>query len=60
MESTTHIKIPIIKGDVVLHTLSNLYFICENDQQARWMNLPFAFYIPVPADVVPKSYFDKK
>lgn len=48
----------IVKGDIVLHMLSKLYFICENDQQARWMNMN-PYYQLVPSDVVPKSYFAK-
>lgn len=32
----------INKGDLVLHKLSRLIFICENGQQERWMNMnPF-------------------
>ena len=32
----------ITKGDIVFHKLSGLFFICENNQQARWMNMnPF-------------------
>lgn len=26
------------KGDVVLHTLSTLHFVCENTHHERWMN----------------------
>lgn len=48
----------ISKGDLVLHTLSNLYFICENNQQARWMNSN-PYYQSVPSDAVPASYHAK-
>lgn len=48
----------IKKGDTVLHLLSKLYFKCENDQQARWMNQN-PFYKLVPSDIVPDSYFKK-
>ena len=45
-------------GDIVLHSLSGLYFRCENKKQERWMNMN-EFYSTVPKDSVPKSYFDK-
>lgn len=48
----------IKKGDTVLHQLSRLYFKCENNQQARWMNMN-PFYKIVPGDSVPASYFKK-
>lgn len=48
----------IYKGDLVLHTLSKLYFICENNQQAKWMNMN-RYYQWVPSDTVPKSYHAK-
>jgi len=48
----------IVKGDMVLHTLSGLYYMCENNQQARWMNMS-PFYQCVPADTMPESYFHK-
>lgn len=48
----------IKKGDTVLHELSGLYYRCENNQQARWMNMN-PFYKLVPGDIVPDSYFIK-
>ena len=48
----------INKGDIVLHTLSGLYYICENPKQARWMNMS-QYYELQPKDIVPKSYFQK-
>lgn len=47
----------IQKGDIVLHTLSNLYFICENNKMSRWMNMN-NFYIKVD-NVTTKDYFKK-
>lgn len=48
----------IKKGDIVLHALSGLYYICENPKQARWMN-ENPYYELQPKDTVPKSYFNK-
>jgi len=48
----------IVKGDVALHTLSKLYFICENNKMARWMNMNH-FYQLVDKESVPRSYFYK-
>jgi hypothetical protein len=46
-------------GDIVRHELSNLYFICENKKQERWMNMN-PYYVRVePKDWPPKAYFDK-
>lgn len=45
--------------DIVLHQLSGLYYICENNKQARWMNMN-EYYIPVPEFMwPPKDYFKK-
>ena len=49
---------PIKKGDIVLHELSKLYFRCDNEKMARWMNMN-PYYKKVPSDVVPESYFKK-
>lgn len=27
------------KGDIVIHLLSGLYFLCENNKMERWMNM---------------------
>lgn len=48
----------IKKGDTVLYQLSGLYYKCENEKQARWMNMN-PFYKIVPSDIVPESYFKK-
>lgn len=45
-------------GDIVLHGLSKLYFKCENKKHERWMNMN-PYYIRVPNDSVPESYFYK-
>jgi len=45
-------------GDTVLHTLSNLYFICENKKHEKWMNTN-QYYIQVSKDSVSPSYFKK-
>ncbi len=45
-------------GDIVLHTLSKLYYICENKKQERWMNMN-QYYVLQDRDVVPESYFYK-
>lgn len=53
-------KIQIKKGDIVRHLPSGLFYICENDRQARWMNDKDAFYVYVyPASHPPKEYFNK-
>ena len=46
----------ITKGDVVLHTLSGLFYRCENQKHEKWMN-ESPFYRLVPKDSVPESYF---
>lgn len=45
-------------GDIVLHTLSGLYYYCENRKQERWMNMS-TYYKTVPKDTVPDTYFKK-
>ena len=48
----------IIKGDIVFHQLSGLYYECENNKQARWMNMN-PYYIVASKQEVPESYFTK-
>jgi hypothetical protein len=48
----------IIVGDIVFHTLSKLYFICENNKQERWMNMN-SHYIKTNDADLPKTYFKK-
>lgn len=49
----------IKKGDIVLHQLSGLFFICENAKMERWMNMN-EYYIAVPEFMhPPKEYFIK-
>jgi len=48
----------IKKNDIVLHSLSGLYFICENAKHEKWMNIN-PFYMIVPKDIVSESYFKK-
>lgn len=45
-------------NDIVLHTLSKLYYICENKKQERWMSMN-PFYVLQDRGVVPRSYFEK-
>lgn len=45
-------------GDIVLHKLSGLYFICENRKHERWMN-ENPYYVIAPKDAVTKEYFYK-
>lgn len=46
-------------GDIVLHQLSQLYFICENKKHEKWMNMN-RFYVLAPLDVpLPPNYFKK-
>lgn len=45
-------------NDIVLHQLSKLYFICENNKQMRWMNMN-EFYVKVDKSVVPEGFFNK-
>jgi len=42
----------IKKGDIVIHTLSKLYFRCENQKMERWMNMN-PFY---KLSVLPEGY----
>lgn len=44
--------------DIVLHTLSGLYYHCENNKQEKWMNQN-TYYKLVPKGSVPESYFYK-
>lgn len=48
----------IAKGDVVLHTLSGLYYECENNKQARWMNMN-PYYVIASKQDIPVGYFYK-
>jgi len=49
----------IKKGDIVLHQLSGLFYICENTKMERWMNMN-PYYIVAPDLLKPdKSYFIK-
>ena len=45
-------------GDIVLHTLSKLYYICENKKQERWMNMN-SYYIQANNISLPSTYFKK-
>lgn len=49
----------ILVNDIVLHTLSKLYFKCENKKMMRWMNMNH-YYVKVDSAEVPKGYFDKQ
>jgi len=44
--------------DIVLHTLSGLYYRCENTKHEKWMNQN-PYYKLVAKDSVPESYFHK-
>lgn len=57
-EEILKLENPIKVSDVVLHTLSKLYLICENKKMARWMNMN-PYYKLVPKNSVPQSYFAK-
>ena len=46
-------------GDVVLHTLSKNYFICENKKHERWMNMN-SYYKLVPKNSISEKYFKKQ
>lgn len=52
-------SIPIYAGCVVLHTLSGLYYKCEDHKQARWMNSN-SFYVLASWSQIPAGYFDKQ
>lgn len=45
--------------DIVFHTLSGLYYKCENQKHERWMNMN-KFYVLADRFAVPESYFIKK
>lgn len=45
-------------GNIVLHTLSNLYYKCENMKHERWMNWNHYYIVADPKDI-PAGYFDK-
>ena len=49
----------IIVGDIVFHTLSKLYFICENNKQERWMNTN-SYYVKANNVTLPSTYFKKQ
>ncbi len=44
--------------DIVLHTLSGLYFICENNKMERWMNMN-PYYEKQNEVKLPETYFRK-
>jgi hypothetical protein len=44
--------------DIVKHTISGLYFICENAKQEKWMN-SHPIYIKVDPKEIPNGYFKK-
>lgn len=44
--------------DIVLHSISGLYFICENKKQERWMNMN-PYYSRADKGIIPKGYFHK-
>jgi hypothetical protein len=46
-------------GDIVLHTLSKLYFICENNKQERWMNMN-SYYVKSNDVTLLSTYFKKQ
>lgn len=48
----------IYVGCVVQHTLSGLYFKCENQKQERWMKMN-PFYTLADRSKIPAGYFDK-
>lgn len=48
----------IKKGDIVLHTLSGLYYECENNKQARWMNMN-PYYAVASEQDISEGYFTK-
>lgn len=49
----------IVVGCIVLHKLSGLFYVCENNKQERWMRMnPFYEYVPAES-WPPKSYFEK-
>ena len=48
----------IKKGDIVFHAWSFLYYICENNQQAKWMN-ENEYYVRCNDAVLPDTYFVK-
>lgn len=43
--------------DVVLHTPSGLYYICENTKHQKWMNDPLSLYVLAFVHDVPEGYF---
>ncbi len=45
-------------GDIVLHTISGLYYRCENSKMERWMNMNPYYQVASESDV-PESYFKK-
>jgi hypothetical protein len=49
----------IKKGDIVLHTLSGLYYKCENKKMEVWMNMNPYYELAPPGLVLPPLYFKK-
>jgi len=48
----------ISKGDIVLHTISGLYYECESHKHARWMNMN-PYYVMASKQDFPEGYFTK-
>lgn len=46
--------------DIVLHTISGLYYKCENYKQAKWMNDESSFYVKCNRKDIPTDYFNKR
>ena len=46
-------------GDIALHTLSGLYYRCENKKMERWMNTN-PYYQFVPKESAPNNDYFKK
>lgn len=48
-------------GDIVLHTLSNLYFRCENKKIEKWMNMNLYYRktSKIEIDELGEFYFKK-
>jgi hypothetical protein len=45
-------------GDIVLHKLSKLYYICENRKHEKWMNMN-PYYVQAKDVSLPQTYFKK-
>lgn len=45
--------------DIIYHSLSGLYFYCENKKMEKWMNMNKYYIIPKENEIPGPEYFRK-